>query len=243
MFKKLFGIKPKEQKPELNIQTIALLDAIKERSKTDPLIGAKLGAKEVFHRLTNAMKNEKGVHIESLLCALGSLAGYSCQANLRTQAVSKGLKETAAFHIIATDDGKHYFFGDPLNNALSNSQYSVWSLVAGAAQNVGCTELIDINEIYKRTASAIGSLEFGIVHFPENHNAGDIPINYVKGLWPVIFPTVKMFCQTPSHWPVLLGIAAQEAITLGKDVISPNLALKIIMESAIPMSKIDISEY
>jgi hypothetical protein len=32
-------------------KTAALINAIRERSKEDPLIGAKLGAKEVFQRL------------------------------------------------------------------------------------------------------------------------------------------------------------------------------------------------
>jgi hypothetical protein len=106
-------------------KTAALINAIRERSKEDLLIGAKLGAKEVFQRLLEGMKASKGVHIESLLTALGALAGYACQANLRAQALANGMPETVAFHIIATDDGKQYFFGYPLNNALAGSQNSV----------------------------------------------------------------------------------------------------------------------
>ncbi|MFZ2449045.1 MAG: hypothetical protein WAW36_00800 [Methylovulum miyakonense] len=107
MFKKMFekksGSKPPEFKePQMDPKTEALIHAIRERSKEDPLVGAKLGGKEIFQRLLDGMKNEKGVHIESLLCALGALAGYSCQANLRAQALAKGMSETAAFQIIAT---------------------------------------------------------------------------------------------------------------------------------------------
>ena len=67
-------------------KTAALINAIRERSQEDPFIGAKLGAKEVFQRLVEGMKDSNGVHIESLLTALGALAGYACQANLREQA-------------------------------------------------------------------------------------------------------------------------------------------------------------
>ncbi|MCK9609455.1 MAG: hypothetical protein M0R33_23755 [Methylomonas sp.] len=91
MFKKLSGSKPPDCVPsQMDPKTEALVRAIREQSKEDPLVGAKLGGKEIFQRLVDGMKNEKGVHIESVLCALGALAGYSCQANLRAQALAKG---------------------------------------------------------------------------------------------------------------------------------------------------------
>jgi hypothetical protein len=174
MFGKLFGAKPQETKvPQLDPKTEALVNAIRERSKEDPLVGAKLGSKEVLQRIIDAMKNERGVHVESLLCALGALAGYSCQANLRAQALSKGMAETAAFQTVETKDGKKYFFGDPLNNALAGSQHSVWGLAAGAAQHAGAKELPDINEMFKHTSSVLGCPQFGIPRVPEKHAAGD----------------------------------------------------------------------
>jgi hypothetical protein len=242
MFEKLSGSKPQEEKElELDPKTAALVHAIRERSKEDPLAGAKLGAKEMFQRLLNGMKNEKGVHIESLLCALGALAGYSCQANLRAQALAKGMPETAAFQAIATKDGKQYFFGDPLNNALAGSQYSVWGLAGGAAQHAGAKELPDLNEIFQHTSSVVGSDQFGIPRVPDNHKASDTPINYLKAIWPALFPTVKLFCPNPVDWPILYGFAIQEAIDAGKGAIEPGLALRIVMESAIPMSKVDLA--
>lgn len=60
---------------------------------------------------------------QSLLCALGSLAGYSCQASLRTAAIQNGEHENSAFDIVKTVDGKQYFFGDPLNRELAESEY------------------------------------------------------------------------------------------------------------------------
>jgi hypothetical protein len=246
MFKKVFkkfssSKRPEQKEPQLDPETVALIRAIRERSKEDPLVGAKMGAKEIFQRLVDGMKNEKGVHVESLLCALGALAGYSCQANLRAQALAKGMHEAAAFNVIMTNDGKQYFFGDPLNNALAESQYSIWSLAGGAAQQAGCKEFPDINEIFQHTTSALGSEQFGIPRVPEKHRAGDTPINYLSAIWPALFPTVKLFCPNPVDWPILFGLSIQEAISAGRNVIDPGTALKIIMESAIPMSKVDIS--
>jgi hypothetical protein len=52
---------------------------------------------------------------------------------------------------------------------------------------------------------------------------------------------VKSFCPEPVNWPLVFGMAAQEAIIRGKDLIAPGLALSIVLESAIPMSKVDLS--
>jgi hypothetical protein len=242
MFGKLFGSKRKEEKAQqTDPKTAALINVIREHSKKDPLVGAKLGGKEIFQRLLDGMKSSKGVHIESLLCALGALAGYACQANLRAQALAKGMPETAPFQTVGTKDGKKYFFGDPLNDALAGPQYSVWGLVGGAAQHIGAKELPDLNEIFQHSSSVPGSDQFGIPRVPENHKPGDTPIDYLKTIWPAFFPTVKLFCPTPADWPILYSFAIQEAIYAGKNVIDPNLALRIVMESAIPMSKVDLA--
>jgi hypothetical protein len=246
MFKKIFSkisgdSIPLKSEEQLDPGTAALIRTVREKSKEDPLLGAKLGSREVFQRLLNGMKNEKGVHVESLLCALGSLAGYACQANLRAQAQAKGLQETAAFQIVTTTDGRQYFFGDPLNNALAGSQYSVWGLAGGAAQHAGAKEFPDVNELFQHAASTVGGDQFGVPRIPENHRAGDRPINYLKALWPVLQPTVKLFCPTPVDWPILYGLAIQEAMDTAKTVIDPALAFRIVMESAIPMSKVDLA--
>jgi len=242
MFGKLFGSKRQEKnEPQLDPKTAALINAIRERSKEDPLVGAKLGAKEVFQRLINGMKDAKGVHIESLLTALGALAGYACQANLRAQALAKGLPETAPFQVVGTKDGKQYFFGDPLNDALAGSQYSVWGLVGGAAQHAGAKDFPDLNEVFQHTSSVLGSEQFGIPRIPENHKPADTPLNYLKALWATLFPTVKLFCPNPVDWPILYSLAIQEAIYAGKESIDPGLAFRIVMESAIPMSKVDLA--
>lgn len=117
----------------------------------------------------------------------------------------------------------------------------MWSIVGGAAQHAGAKELPDLKEIFQHTASVLGSNQFGIPRRPENHRPGDLPINYLKAIWPQLFPTIKLFCPNPVHWPVLYSLAIQEAIYAGKNAIEPGLAFRIVMESAIPMSKVDLA--
>ncbi len=49
---------------------------------------------------------------------------------------------------------------------------------------------------------------------------------------------MDQFCDRPMERPILLGLAAQQAIEMGKDVIPPAEAAKLVMECAVPMSKI-----
>lgn len=241
----IFKSKKTKESPlqELDPRTEALLKEIRQKSKKDPLIGAKIGAQEVFQRLLEGMKDERGVHIESLLCALGALAGYSCQASLRAQALAEGLPETAPFQVVETEDGQQYFFGDDLNDILAEAEYSVLALATGAAHHAsaGTVEIPDLREIFEHTSSVIGTEQFGIPRVPDNHKH-DTPLNWIKATWPSLFSTVQLFCPNPVEWPVLFGLAIQEAIYTGKDIIDLSIALKIVMESAVTTSKFDLGD-
>jgi hypothetical protein len=207
----------------------------------DPLIQAKLCGKEVLARLLGAMKDQKGVHVESLLCALGSLAGYACQENLRTQAIKRGMRADSPFQVVTTSDGRRFFFGDPLNQTLVEGKLTVWSLVAGAAQQAGAKSLPDLKELFTRVSATVGSDQFGIPNYPAGHGASDLPINYVKVLWPALFPIVKRIAADPMLWPLAYSFAIQDAIAMAKASLPPEVAVTIVMEAAVPMSKVDLA--
>jgi len=160
---------PSRSEPDPGPAEQALLRQIAERSRTDPLIGAQIGSKEVTQQLIAAMKSDRGVHIESLLCALGSLAGYSCQAALRAQALAQGLAEAGLLTRVETKDGKAYFFGDNLNKSLAESTHSVWGVAGAGAQQAGCANLPDVSEIFKHASLTVGTAAFGKPRVPEGH--------------------------------------------------------------------------
>ncbi|HIQ14149.1 MAG TPA: hypothetical protein EYH38_01080 [Leucothrix sp.] len=220
-------------------QERALMNAINEKKKTDPLVGIKIGSKEVVQRLMQGLKNEKGVHIESLLAILGSLAGYSCHMAFRDELVNSGKhQEKGVFTIVETRDGSKYYFGDLPNKPLVEGQFSVWGLVAGITQHLQKSKLPDINTIFSHVSGTVGDSQFGIPRIPEKHKPGDLPINYVASIWPTLLPVIDMFCDKPTERPILLGLAIQQVIEMGKDVIPPLMAAQLVMECAVPMSKI-----
>lgn len=211
-----------------------------ESAPADPFYAIKKGGKEIASTLFAAMSGDKGIHLESLLSALGALAGYACQISVRESlVVQQGRKEKEVFIVVnSKQDGRTYYFGDLLNKPLAESRYSVWSLASGASQKNGLVHLIDLHDIFKHVTDSLGSDAFGVPRTPSDHRANEVPVNYVRFLWPQLFPLAKKFSETPTDWPILFGVAIQEILYASKDLIEPQLALSIVMESAVPMSKI-----
>ncbi len=218
----------------------ALKREIEARDNVDPLIGAKMGSTEVLQYLIAGLKSDNRVHIESLLCAIGALAGYSCQASLRAQALEQGLPENAFFTLVETTDGKTYFFGDPLNRPLAESEHSVWGLAVGGAEKASCIVLPDIADMFRHASQTVGGKDFGIPRMAQQHQPSDTPANYLKSIWPATHLLAIRYCMRANDWPILYGLVAQEAIYMARDIVDPVLALTLVMESAIPMSKVDI---
>lgn len=76
--------------------------------------------------LLNALKDERGVHAETLLTAVGALAGFSAQHTIWKTVVAPGKMpiqdekdhNRGAFIIVKDANGEHYFFGDLLNSYI-----------------------------------------------------------------------------------------------------------------------------
>ena len=233
----------KYEKESNNENMTQILMRVAEEKKQDPLAGIKIGANEVLNIVINMMKSAdtQGVHLETLLCILGSLAGYSCQAGARSKFVDeKGFKEANIFVIVEGVDGKKYYFGDMINKLLIEGRYSIWSLSAGAVGEKAA-ERFDRKEIFQYVAQTVGSSAFGIPRITDEHRPKDMPYNYVTCLWKPLLPTVRAYCKDPEAWPILFGLAIQEALGFSKDQLDPFLALTIVMESAVPMSKVNIT--
>jgi hypothetical protein len=220
----------------------SLIDRIKEMSPSDPLIGAKIAGKELAPRILEAMKVDRGVHVESLMCAAGALAGYSCQAAVRAKNRAQGDDELAGLSVATAHDGRTFLFGDPLNKYVAESEMSVWSISAGGAQACGCKTVLDLDEVFAHVANTVGAGEFGVPRLPEGHPIHEHPQAYLTRLWPRFFPMVERFCAEPDHWPIAFALAIQELQTQTKAVLEPCVALQVVMESAIPMSKVQLSD-
>lgn len=237
----MFG-KRKKQHPDY---TNTMQSVMKEAQKDDPLNKAQMGAQAVKANLYDVLQKHdpRGVHVDTVLCILGSMAGFSClvSAYFARQA-GYGKYDPNAITVITCADGNNYVFGNLINAPLLENQYSVWGLVGGIAQHLGSSHIPDIANIAKHVASTAGSDSFGIPRMPEGHNLSDSPRNYVKNLWPVLIKEAKIYAANSAEWPVLFGLAAQQVIQEATGVLDSGLAAEIVMECAVPMSKIDPNE-
>ena len=224
----------------LDAATEALRRQVEEKRKTDPLIGAKIASREITQRLLHAMKDSRGVHAESLLTALGALAGYATQAAAREFGRADGKPDTAVFAIVRGADGQRYFFGELGNQMLLEQPTSVWKLASATAAELGAGSLPDIAELIKHTAESVGSPQFGVPRIPDGHKPGDTPRNYLA-MWPKLLPTLQLFCASPIEWPIAYTLAVRDIMTQARPTLEPKLALTIVMEAAVPMAKVELA--
>ncbi|WP_266171698.1 hypothetical protein [Dyella subtropica] len=217
-----------------------LLQTIASKRAEDPLIGARVAGDAIFRFLLKALKNEQGVHIETLLTVLGALAGYACQMGIRKIYESRPT-EPLPFVVATTTSGQTLYFGDVLNRPLVETDYSVWGLCFGQAMQLGA-QLPDMQEMFSHVSATAGSSEFGVPRYPGEGAAADLPVNYLRVFWPHILPVLERWCFEPTEWHVAISIAAQNAIVAAKDAIDPGFAATIVMECAIPMSKMDAAD-
>jgi hypothetical protein len=240
MFGKLFG-KKKEIVEDKAAARAALLDAAIEKAQAaNPVVHLTIGADELVQRLLDGMQNERGVHIESLLAVLGSLAGFCCVDSVLKQAAALG-RTTRELGIVDVEmaDGDRYYLGNPINALLGENDRSLWALVAGMVNHLGSQDYPNFAEIAGHVAGTLGKADFGVPRLPENHRPSDLPINYVRDLWPAILPHIERRVPLLEERVILFGLAIQNVIDMGKDVIEPALAGKLVMECAVPMSKLD----
>lgn len=213
-----------------------VLDEHKDR---DPYVAVKVGSRELTQRILKSLENERGVHVESALGILGSLGGYSCHLAIRQELVDTGkLAEKDAFVIVECKSGRKYYFGDLPNRPLIADKLSLWALVKGVVEKLGVSSFPDVVSITKYVTSTVGGPNFGIPNVDDTHRPGDLPINYVKAMWSPLVAVIDNYCERPAERTLLIALSIQQLIEMSAKTIPPEIAAKLVMECAIPMSKI-----
>ena len=132
------------------------------------------------------LKTERGVHAETLLVSIGSIAGFAAltaslprvesrdiplpagaDKSISGEALGNHLRESGLILMATAKSGEKYYFGDLINGYLVQQVTTVdiplWNLIAGVAIQGGVkpAELPDYKEMFGHTARAIGTPEFG----------------------------------------------------------------------------------
>jgi hypothetical protein len=220
LFKKLLAFRDPRRAVRESLHRQAI-----ERTRLDPLQSAKAGSRELVDAVVAQLQSRGDTRPESLLCALGALAGFACQVSARTNAFAHGMPERDRL-------------SEDLSLLLFGMEYSVWGLVAGAARHNGCTRLPEPAEMWAHVGKSIGTPAFGVPRIPEQHAPRDLPADYLRLLWPMMKPVITRFCSNPAHWPIMCALALQQAIELGQGKLDAGMAMQVALESALPMARI-----
>lgn len=213
---------------------------IEKQRKEDPYIGVKLGAEDIYNILCDSMRDSDGkIDANSLLFYTAGLTGYVCQAAVwEKYVVEQKNPVNQVFHIVSTEIGKDFYFGDAINQYALDSQYSVWRLVAGMYQHLyQGAPAPDIIPIVDRIAAVIGKEDYKL--------CGEVSIDDIieqyHAIWNYLNSRVCRYCANADEWPILFGLVIQKVMELAKDVVAPTDCINIVMESVIYLSKVDIS--
>jgi hypothetical protein len=202
-------------------------------------------AHELLAWLQGELRRGKNPQHETVLCALGALAGYAAQQAIRETLVKPGkLTLDQAFAVIETRSGEVFFFGDLLNEIIvdkhglrGEGSASIWKIVAEGGYEAGAMNLPDVTDMIKHCAATAGHEEFGIPRVPDAHMPELLPREALSRFWPAA--RRKLASTEPMSWPLHLAMAARVLIVDLKGAIRPDIAVGIVMEAAVSMSKID----
>lgn len=212
------------------------LDKIREQ---EPLIGAKMGAENIWNLLMSAFKEPDGrINAKAVLLWTSGLAGYACQASAWEKARLDGKKPE--LFSVQTKNGKNFYMGEGINSPLLSGQNSVWNLAAGIYQKLEPSRpLPDIKDLVQKSAAVIGNEDYKV------WNEID-PYQMVKEYgqcWKLIEDIVTSCCKSPDEWSLLFGLVLQKALQMTVKVTPPGQnCLEMAMENALFTSKMDIIE-
>ena len=191
--------------------------------------------------LMRELKDQRGIHCETILTVIGALAGYSAQQALWEGMVKPGkLAITQAFKVVETNGGATFFFGEALDSLLASVEpkhLSIWKIVAGSALTGGGDHLPDLDNLLRHCAATVGTSSFGLPRLPDDHLPSIMPRTALEEYWPGA--RLLLALAEPLHWPLHMANAAQKLIQAMKGSIAQDLAVRIVMEAAVPMSRID----
>lgn len=204
--------------------------------------------------LQHRLQVDARVHAETYISAIGAIAGYAAQRTLfatTTPVVGRDI------HRITTTSGEQFWYGDALNHMLlpqtdADGNHCVWSLAAGGALGAGLPlqQMPSVEALFKHVTGTIGSADEGRSSVPAQHQAHLAARDLLKVVWPVaracfsgsIPGASREYGAAPvAWWSAIAAQSTNRPIQDVKAVLPPDIALTLLMESAIYCSKLDQS--
>jgi hypothetical protein len=187
---------------------------------------------------TGAARDEHPA-VPSILNALGACAGFAAQiAVWRELILPKGRNPGDYLVYAMTKSNEIFFMGESINQFLFSTpvgRLSFLSMAAATLSNPG--ELCDIPDLLRHVVGSMGRDTFGQPRVPPSVSLPELPLAALKRNWPRVTDALRSY--RPAEWPVFLGAAANKIIYTSRTQLAPPVAVRILLEAAVPMSKVN----
>jgi hypothetical protein len=174
----------------------------------DDEITANLAIGNLGHSLLMSLTTERGVHAETLLVAIGAIAGFAAQeavwarlakrdlpidhaATMSREDLSKALHAHGLLVLATTKSGENYNFGDLINGYLVPQKSAPYSyplsiLVNAAAVKAGVKpdELPDYIAMFAHASQTVGTPEYGLSTVDREHRPHLTAREALDRFWP-----------------------------------------------------------
>lgn len=222
---------------------LTTIGGVRDPGCTEPATAGP-ARREIVQYLLDAYKDERGVHAETVLSCIGALAGFAAQMAVRKGMATSEHPVQSLLMSVECKSGRTFYFGDALNTIVAGNtqgQLSIWRFVAAPMVQAG-RPLFDLGPIFKHVAETVDGPEFGVPSMGVESRLKELPIDSLKRNWMRVQEILEENSIQPLHWPMEIGVAAQDVIVMVKQTLDPALSARIVMESAIMMSKVNPAE-
>src|SRR5262245_32048909 len=194
--------------------------------------------------LAKQIRRAGRVHPETILTEIGALAGFAAQIAIRRSVIApQRLDPSDVLVEVMSKNGEKFYFSELLNAMLfenvTKPPYCLWRYVSAAVPEDSRLLLPDLAEIVSNAARTVGTHRYGIPRLPSAHMPAKLPRAAVDEHWRIVQHEFVASRRNPAEWPYDLAWAAQWQMMTSRDQLALPLAAAIVMEAAIPMSKID----
>jgi hypothetical protein len=207
-----------------------------EREAAGRTIAAMLMAEEI--------KRGGRIHAETILTEIGALAGFATQMSIRKSIIEpQQLDPNEILAEVVTRSGEKYYFSDTLNWILfenvTQSPYSIWAYLLDVVPQQDRALLPNVADIVGYAARTVGTAQFGVPRLPAEHMPHRTPRAALQEHWRLVREEFAGSRRDPAEWPYDLAFAAQWQMLTSRERLALPVAARIVMEAAIPMSKVD----
>ena len=227
---------------EADPQLLAFLKELNKKREEDPFIGSKIAGEEIYLNLIEMLKNEKGVHAETLLAVLGTLGGQECLNGVMTalslcisdDSVDKNKTKSVAglldIFIAETKSGETFVLGDRIGNTFLSFYYT--------AANDNSINIDNLIALSAKVASQIGTDDYWKTSFDEY--IPESPKELLKLFDGKFEQSLKRYCFSPQERLIAFAVAAQKVVKQAEVIMDKQRALDIISDYGWRTSHFDL---